>query len=441
MKKILMALMVGLLSSVTFAELKVDPVFSSNMVLQQQKPITFFGTADKDASVKVEFNGKTVTAKADENGKWKAEFPAMNAGKTNYTVKISDGKKNIKLNDILIGEVWFCSGQSNMAMPIGKKFSRGWSAENCEKEVENAQYPEIRYANQKGMIAHQKILPAQYWNWNCWVKCEPKNADRFSAAAYFFGRKLHQDLNVPIGLIRAAWGGTRIEPWISLEGYKAAGLEKDLKTIERFDLDEEGKKAYEEKEAKRFAGAMKKWYPLFEQANAVAKEKAQGWNAIDYDDSSWKKATNQHPWKFIVRWYRTKFKLPDWMKDKKVTFFMRKAAEKADVYLNGKKIAAWEAYAPEKNKMIKIELEPEQLNQNGDNVLAVRGEYLYNRECSQQMSNVIYGADLSLGKKRFALNKNWKMNDEFVCTKNETGGKAVPPFINIPYKKPQSEWS
>ena len=107
MKKLLTAFAAAVIASGAFAAVNVDPVFSSNMVLQQQKPIVFFGTADKGASVKVEFNGKTVTAKADENGKWKAEFPAMNAGKTNYTVKISDGKKNIELKDILIGEVWF----------------------------------------------------------------------------------------------------------------------------------------------------------------------------------------------------------------------------------------------------------------------------------------------------------------------------------------------
>ena len=84
------------------ADLKMDPVFSSNMVLQQERPITFFGTADKGATVKVEFNGRSVTAKAGDNGEWKAEFPAMKAGKTNYTARISDGSKSIVLNDVLI---------------------------------------------------------------------------------------------------------------------------------------------------------------------------------------------------------------------------------------------------------------------------------------------------------------------------------------------------
>ncbi|MBO5990311.1 MAG: 9-O-acetylesterase, partial [Lentisphaeria bacterium] len=124
----------------------MDPVFSSNMVLQQDYPRAIFGTADKNTSVKVEFNGKTVSAKTDKNGNWRAEFPAMKAGKTNYTVKISDGKSKIELKDILIGEVWFCSGQSNMGMRVGRKYQRGSTAINCTQEVANSDYPEIRFA-------------------------------------------------------------------------------------------------------------------------------------------------------------------------------------------------------------------------------------------------------------------------------------------------------
>ena len=85
------------------ADLKVDPVFSSNMVLQQEKPIAFFGTADPESTVTVEFNGKKVAAKAGKDGKWRAEFPAVKAGETAYTVRISDGKKSVTLNDVLVG--------------------------------------------------------------------------------------------------------------------------------------------------------------------------------------------------------------------------------------------------------------------------------------------------------------------------------------------------
>ena len=440
MKKLLTALAVAMIASGAFAELKLDPVFSSNMVLQQKKPITFFGTADKGDTVSVEFNGKTVTVQPDEDRKWKAEFPAMDAGKTNYTVKISDGKKKIELKDVLIGEVWFCSGQSNMAMPIGKKFKRGWSAQNCEDEVKNAKYPEIRYVQQ--LTVHSfgtgKKLPARYVYSKGWVKCDPEVAHYFSATAYFFGRELYKDLDVPIGLINASYSGSGIHTWISLEGYKNANLTEDLKIIEKYTLDNEGRKEFEKKESERVSDEMRKWHPLFEQAGAEAKAKAQGWEAVDFDDSSWKKATVQKPQKYyIVRWYRTKFELPAWMKDKKLILSMNKAGEKVDIYLNGKRIAGWNADAPESEKKIHLELDPEQMVQNGENVLAVRGEYFCNQKSSSQMYNIITRTALVLNKKKFTLNKNWKMNEEFACTKKETEDKPAPDSFDIPYRSPQ----
>ena len=235
MGKILTAFAAAVLFSAgAFADLKVDPVFSSNMVLQQHQPIAFFGTADRGDEITVEFNGRAVSAKVGENGKWRAEFPPMEASSINRSVKITDGKKLVELKDILIGEVWFCSGQSNMQMPIGAKFNRGWSAQNCEQEVADAKYPEIRYAFQRLISSHNQLQPAVYERAKGWVKCDPSVAHYFSATAYFFGRKLHQDLKVPVGLINASWGGTRMEPWISDDGYAVAGIESDLKQIHRF---------------------------------------------------------------------------------------------------------------------------------------------------------------------------------------------------------------
>lgn len=191
--------------------------------------------------------------------------------------------------------------------------------------------------------------------------------------------------------------------WISLEGYKNANLMEDLKIIEKYTLDNKGRKEFEKKEDERFSDEMRKWHPLFEQAGAEAKAKAQGWGAADFDDSSWKKATVQYPRKYTVRWYRTKFELPAWMKDKKLIFSMNKAGEKADIYLNGKKIAGWNADAPESEKKIRLELNPELLVQNGENVFAVRGEYFCDRKSSSQMYNIITRTVLVLNKKSLHL--------------------------------------
>ena len=152
--------------------LKLDPVFSSRMVLQQGKPIVFFGTAAPGMEVQVEFNGKTVFAEADPNGEWKTVFPAMKAGKTSCTATVHGGKTKIELEDILIGEVWFCSGQSNMEMPVGK-WVQNWCTLNSEQEVAAANYPEIRLVAQKAIPSHNVPLPARYPGHfprgRCWI--------------------------------------------------------------------------------------------------------------------------------------------------------------------------------------------------------------------------------------------------------------------------------
>ena len=438
MGKILTAFAAAVLFSAgAFADLKVDPVFSSNMVLQQHQPIAFFGTADRGDEITVEFNGRAVSAKVGENGKWRAEFPPMEASSINRSVKITDGKKLVELKDILIGEVWFCSGQSNMQMPIGAKFNRGWSAQNCEQEVADAKYPEIRYAFQRLISSHNQLRPAVYERAKGWVKCDPSVAHYFSATAYFFGRKLHQDLKVPVGLINASWGGTRMEPWISDDGYAVAGIESDLKQIHRFRMDAFEKKVFEDNENKRFADQMTVWHPLFEAAGKQAKADAAAWSSPGFDDSAWEAAKPQQTPKYVARWYRKTFELPAAMKGKTVHFAMNKCGEKADVYLNGKRIAGWEANAPESKKTIRLNLPASEWNQDGKNVLAIRGEYFYNWQSRGQMEKVINRANLFVGKARQSLYGGWKMKDEFSCTEKETAGKKVPGFIYVPYKTSQ----
>lgn len=428
----------ALFSSVLWADLKLDPVFSSNMVLQQEKPITFFGTADKETKVSVEFNGSTVVASADENGLWEAQFPALKAGKERYTAIVSDGKNKLELNDILIGEVWFCSGQSNMQMPIGQKFNRGWSAQNCEEEVANSTDPGLRFAYQRLIISHQETLAPRYHNASGWVKCSPDTAHYFSATAYFFGRQLRQDLDVPVGLINSSWGGTRIEPWISPAGYQQFGPSQELARLQRFDLNDEEKKQYVENEKMRFIREMTEWYPLFEAAGAQQKAAAANWADADFDDSSWAELKVQSPSQYNVRWSRTKFMLTEDLKGKELQLDMSTLGESADIYLNGKLIASWKAFDPEEQKTVRIALSKEQLEQDAENVLAIRAEHFYSSRGRNHIHNTLQGNLLAdQGRIRLLLDKNWKQMDEFTCSKSSTQEKSVPNFITIPYASNQ----
>ena len=427
MKIILSSIILIAVTTMVSATVKLDPVFGSHMVLQQEKPISFFGTAIPNSKVIVIFNNKKVETNVDAHGKWIAVFPAMKGSKTAYELKVTNGKTTIKLVDILIGEVWFCSGQSNMSMPIGKKFVIGWSAQNCEQEVANANYPEMRFAVQKSVVSLYKKLPAN--NPDGWIKCTPQVAHSLSATAYFFGRKLHKDLNVPIGLIRASWSGSAIEPWISPEGYHKFGLPRYSKLVKQYSFDEAGRIKYEKQEQERFSKQMAQWYKLYEAANGPSKAKSASWMNVNFDDSSWKKANPGYPRTYLTRWFRVKFTIPAQMKNQTITLTMPKIAEKADIYFNGKLVANWNAYDLEENKKVNVNIPSAQV----ENVIAIRGEHFYPSNARVQMHAIFRHTIITCNKTKVYIRKNWKMQEEFSCTKKQTAKQSAPEFIRKPY--------
>jgi sialate O-acetylesterase len=198
-----------LISIPLFAEITLPAIFSSNMVLQQQTDVAFWGTAEKNTKVKIttSWNKKTYTTKASDDGHWKLKVSTPQAGGP-YSLTISDGK-TLTLENVLIGEVWVCSGQSNMQMPM-----KGYNNQPILGSLEailTSPNSTIRFFN-VGMNA--SLTPLEDFKGK-WDICDQETTEKFSATAYFFGRMLQQTLNVPIGLVNASWGGTQIEPWMS----------------------------------------------------------------------------------------------------------------------------------------------------------------------------------------------------------------------------------
>jgi len=199
-----------------YGGLSVPALFSDHMILQREIPLKIWGNADYGNVVEVSFNGQIQSVTAGYDGKWQVEFPAMEAGGP-YTVKIT-ADKEIVFSDVLVGEVWLCSGQSNMAFALN-------SAETSETEIPEANYPEIRLFNMKtiawaGNIAFtkeqlEKINKGDFYNFGPWEVCTPETAAEFSAVGYFFGKKIHNELGVPIGLVHNAKGGSNTESWVS----------------------------------------------------------------------------------------------------------------------------------------------------------------------------------------------------------------------------------
>jgi sialate O-acetylesterase len=199
-----------------FGGLQLSPVFASHMVMQRNKPVNFYGEANNNEKITVDFNGKKKTVVATQNGKWKISFAAMQAGGP-FKAIISSPVKTILLDDILIGEVWLCSGQSNMAFPLS-------AAMNDKMEMELTQKNgSLRFLNMKVLAETNntawdsatldKINKLQYFS-GAWQRCDSAAAKNFSAVAYYFAKKLQQQLHVPVGVIEIAVGGSTTESWI-----------------------------------------------------------------------------------------------------------------------------------------------------------------------------------------------------------------------------------
>jgi sialate O-acetylesterase len=222
MKNRLMCALAAMLlfAAANFAEaaVRLPKIFGSNMVLQQEQPIRVFGFADAGEEVTVEFNGKSASTKAGADGKWRVELEAMKADGKPYTLKVK-GTNTIELTDVVLGEVWLCSGQSNMEWGVGGSM-------NAQEEIAAADHKNIRLFHTQGHISNaqpQDDAPGE------WKMCSPTTVGGFSAVGYYFGRKLNKDLEVPIGLINSSWGGSRIEPWIPTVGFDSVPELKDKK--------------------------------------------------------------------------------------------------------------------------------------------------------------------------------------------------------------------
>lgn len=198
-----------------FGGLQMPKVFSDHMVLQREMKIPVWGIANYNDRINIQLGDLTLDTKTDVFGNWMVEFPPMQAGGP-YNLRISTDDKTIAFEDILIGDVWLCSGQSNMA------FELKHSAKAAE-ETPKADFPNVRLLNMKtiawaGNVSWseevlKEINKLQFYN-GSWEKCSPETAAEFSAIAYHFGKTLNEDLNVPVGLIHNAKGGSPTESWI-----------------------------------------------------------------------------------------------------------------------------------------------------------------------------------------------------------------------------------
>jgi sialate O-acetylesterase len=194
-------------AAIAQADVRLPSVIGDHMVLQQDKPLPIWGWADPGEDVTVTLGASKASAKADQRGAWRVTLAPVQASDNPVEMTIA-GKNTVKVTDILIGEVWVGSGQSNMQWSVQ-------AAKDSEKEIAAADYPNIRLFLVPLVPSGS---PASDVNAR-WVVCTPETISSFSAVLYYFGRTLHSELKQPVGLIATSWGGTRIEPWIPPAGF------------------------------------------------------------------------------------------------------------------------------------------------------------------------------------------------------------------------------
>lgn len=211
-----------------FSAVRLPAVIDSNMVLQQGIELKIWGWASPGEEIQVLFNGDKASAKADRRGEWVARIPAQRAGGP-HVMKIF-GENSLNLENILVGEVWVCSGQSNMEKKIGPMPGQH-PVVNWFREIAEADYPQIRLFH---IPRATSGIPVQDVHAS-WEVCNPETVKDFSATGYFFGREIHRKTGYPVGLVMSSWGGTRIEPWTPPSGFAqaegTAGIAEMVKEI------------------------------------------------------------------------------------------------------------------------------------------------------------------------------------------------------------------
>ncbi len=322
MKKLKSILLLILFFGTVHAEIRLPVIFSDGMVLQRDTKFTIKGWGLPGEKVTLTFKGEKFSAKTGKDGNWSLELPPQKAG--GPFEMVFRGKNEIKVSNILFGDVWICSGQSNMVLPMERV------KEKYPEEIASANYPQIRnffVPTKTNLNGPSEDLPP-----GSWKEANPEDVLTFGAVAYFFARKLYSEFEVPIGLINASVGGTPIEAWISEEGFHE--FTDVLETIEK------NKDTAYVSSFRRPRGSFRP--PPPKDKGMLERPK---WYEESYDPKGWYNINIPGYWEDQgvrdlngVVWYRREIEVPERMTGVPAKLFMGRIVDADEVYVNGKKV-------------------------------------------------------------------------------------------------------
>lgn len=336
------------------AQIRLPRLVRDSMVLQRDIPVNIWGWASPGEKIRVSFNGKTARTTADGKGDWIIKLPSLKAGGP-FTMELH-GKNDLVLKDVLVGDVWLCTGQSNMVHQMG--------IHNVlyEEDIAKANYPQIRQfwvptvANMQG---EQSDLNSGNWSW-----ANPKDILQFSAIAYFFARDLYQKYKVPIGIINASYGGTPIEAWISENGLKP--FDAATTTIKK-----NRDTAFLNSLNRRPAGGGE---PRPVRASDKGTSGPVSWFDPAYQPKGWRRINIPGYWEDQgirdldgVVWYRREIDVPASMTTGQAKVFLGRIVDADALYINGKQVGTTGYLYPQRRYPV-----PQGLLKQGKNLFVIR---------------------------------------------------------------------
>jgi len=378
----------------------LHPLFSDHAVLQRGVKVPVWGWASPGTKVTVTFGGQTKTAVAQPDGKWMVYLNSMpaNTQPGTLTVTSSTGNQTVTLRDVLVGDVWLCSGQSNMEMGI--------AVCNATNDIAQANFPLVRLLTVPHLITTSPVQAVE-----CrWLPCSPATVLQgswggFSAAGFFFGRELYQHLNIPIGLIHSSWGGTIAEAWTSAEALQPLG-----------DFDERLQKVAATRNAKKrdFDAEYEQWCRTNDPGTT------QNWAAPEVDANGWKSVKMPQPFEQAglpdfdgIVWFRHTFDLPSRWTGQALKLGLGPIDDIDTTFLNGAKVGQMNRY--DLNRVYSV---PSELLKPGRNVISLRvldtgGAGGFTGSADQMFLKPSAGAEPS----SLSLAGEWQMRDSAPLTK------------------------